>query len=228
MRVHVVGSGAGDVALLVAGIVGATGEVVGVDRSETPLLTARKRAAQHKLPNLSFRVGNPAEMSFERPFDAVVGRYVLMFQPDPAATLRALARHVRPGGVIVFHEPYRANVHSFPPVAAYDTGCDMVSEAFRRSGADPLMGLKLYPTFLAAGLPPPTMRLESVIGGGANCLDQVHFEMDCVQTLQSEIECFGLAGDIKADTLADRVFAEVSASNGVVVGRSEIGAWCCT
>ena len=30
-------------------------------------------------------------MTFDRPFDAVIGRYVLMFQRDPAAMLRALA-----------------------------------------------------------------------------------------------------------------------------------------
>src|SRR5437870_951362 len=36
---------------------------------------------------------------------------------------------------------------------------------FRRWGGDPRMGVKLHSTFIAAGLPAPTMRLESVIGG---------------------------------------------------------------
>jgi hypothetical protein len=43
-----------------------------------------------------FREGDPAEMAFERPFDAVIGRYVLMFQRDPTAMLRKLAVHVTP------------------------------------------------------------------------------------------------------------------------------------
>ena len=94
-------------------------------------------------------------------------------------------------------------------------------------GADPLMGVKLYATFLAAGLPAPVLRLESVIAGGANGLDQVHFEMDVVGTLVSEMERLGVAtaSDVDPDTLVDRVLAEMLASGSVVVGRSEIGAW---
>jgi 2-polyprenyl-3-methyl-5-hydroxy-6-metoxy-1,4-benzoquinol methylase len=34
-------------------------------------------------------------------FDAVVGRYVLVFSPNPAAMLKTAARLVRPGGIIV-------------------------------------------------------------------------------------------------------------------------------
>jgi len=30
----------------------------------------------------------------------------------------------------------------------------------------PRMGLSLYPTFIAAGLPPPELRLECAVGGG--------------------------------------------------------------
>jgi hypothetical protein len=32
--------------------------------------------------------------------------------------------------------------------------------------------------------------------------------------------------ELQPDTLSERVFAAVSASGSVVVGRSEIGAWC--
>ena len=166
-------------------------------------------------------------MHFDAPFDAAVGRYVLMFQPDPIAMLRAVAVHVRPGGVIVFHEPYRDGVRSFPPVALYDRGWELVDETFRRSGADPLMGIKLHATFVAAGLPAPSMRMESVIAGGATSSDQVHFEMDIVGTLMSEMERLGVATviDVDADTLAERVLAHVTATNSVIVGRSEVGAW---
>jgi 2-polyprenyl-3-methyl-5-hydroxy-6-metoxy-1,4-benzoquinol methylase len=43
----------------------------------------------------------------DRRFDAVVGRYVLMFQPDPVAAIVHAARQVRPEGIIVFQ--YRNN-----------------------------------------------------------------------------------------------------------------------
>lgn len=167
MRVLDVGSGAVDVAFLAAELVGATGEVVGTDRSGAALAVARERATEMSFSTVTFRQGDPTEMVFERPFDAVICRYVLMYQPDPAASLTKLAAHVRPGGIVVFHEPYRDNVRSYPPVAAYDRGWELVDETLRRSGADPLLGIKLHAAFLAAGLPAPTMRMESVIAGGA-------------------------------------------------------------
>jgi SAM-dependent methyltransferase len=227
MRVLDVGSGVGDVAFLVADLVGDAGTVVGTDRSATALEVARRRAEERSCSNVTFREGDPAEMTFDHRFDAVVGRYVLMFQPDPVDMLRKVAAHARPGGIVAFHEPYRDGIRSYPPVAAYDRGWGLVDETFRKSGADPLMGIKLHATFIAAGLPAPSMRLESVIAGGGTSSDQVHFEMDVVETLVPEMERLGVAtaSDVHADTLADRVLEEVTATDSVIVGRSEIGAW---
>src|SRR5690242_9611805 len=104
MRVLDVGSGNGEVAFLAAALVGHDGLVIGTDRVPGPIAAARARAQARSLRNVDFRVGDPGEMTFERPFDAVVGRYVLQFNPDPAAMLRKLAGHLRPGGVVAFHE----------------------------------------------------------------------------------------------------------------------------
>src|SRR5262249_60508592 len=95
---------------------------------------------------------------------------------------RALTRHLRRGGVVVFHEPDRDGIRSFPPVPLYDRCCKLVDETIRRWGGDPRMGINLYPTFIAAGLPAPRMRLESVIGGRRSRSGQVHFEDDGVSS----------------------------------------------
>ena len=120
MRVLDVGSGVGDVAFVAAELVGETGTVVGTDRSGLAIALARHRAAERSLRTVSFREGDPTEMNFEEPFDAVVGRYVLMFQPDPVAMLRRVVAHAHPGGLVVFHEPYRGGVRSYPNVTDYD------------------------------------------------------------------------------------------------------------
>jgi SAM-dependent methyltransferase len=227
MRVLDVGSGAGDVALLAAQLVGETGEIVGTDRVGAPLTVAAERARALALDNVRFLEGDPSQMSFDRPFDAVVGRYVLMYQLDAAAMLRQLVRRVRPGGVIMFREPYRDGVRSFPPVPTYDWAWQLVDDALRGTGADTIMGIKLHGVFVAAGLPAPTMRMEALIAGGADSVDHVHLEVDPVRALLPEIERLGLAtaAEIDVDTLTDRVREELIATGGVIVGRSDVGAW---
>ena len=71
------------------------------------------------------------------------------------------------------------------------------------------------------------MRLESVIGGGANSLDQVYFKTYLARTLVPEMERLGVATarEVDAQTLAERVLDEIIGSASVIVGRSEIGAW---
>ena len=103
MRVLDVGSGAGDVAILLAGLVGPKGEIVGTDPASTAIDAAEKRVSTSSLANVTFRHGDPAAMTFDKPFDAVVGRYVLQFIPDPSAAIARLSqppsswrRHVFP------------------------------------------------------------------------------------------------------------------------------------
>jgi hypothetical protein len=89
------------------------------------------------------------------------------------------------------------------------------------------MGIKLYAAFVAAGLPAPSMRLESLIGGGPNASDQVYFKADLARTLAPEMERLGVATahEVDSPTLAQRILDEIISSTSVIVGRSEVGAW---
>src|SRR5215467_9673704 len=93
MRVLDVGSGSGDVTFLAADVVGSNGFVVGIDRSAAAVERATTRASRRNLANVAFEVGDPAAMDFDRPFDAIIGRFVLMYQNDPATSLRNMTRH---------------------------------------------------------------------------------------------------------------------------------------
>jgi ubiquinone/menaquinone biosynthesis C-methylase UbiE len=227
MRVLDVGSGNGQVAVVVADLVGPAGEVVGTDRAAAAVSAARARAQTGGLHWVSFREGDPTTMAFERPFDAIVGRYVLMFQADPAAMLRGLARHLRPGGVIAFHEPDWAGARSVPRAANYDRCCQWIVETFRRLGTEAQMGAKLYAAFVAAGLPEPEMREFALIGGGAGAASWLYQIAELARTMAPEMERVGVvtAAEVDIETLAERLQREVAAGNGIVVGRSEIGAW---
>ena len=93
MRVLDVGSGTGVVAFLAAELVGPSGEVIGTDLAPTAVAAAIKGAAARGLAQVAFRESDPAEMEFERPFDAIVGRYVLWCQADPGCPYQELHPH---------------------------------------------------------------------------------------------------------------------------------------
>lgn len=228
MRVLDVGSGAGHTAFLAADLVGEKGEVIGVDRVATAVEVATRTAKSRGLRNVIFLEGDPAEMAFDLPFDAVVGRYVLLFQADPAAMVRKLAGHLRPGGTIVFHEPEWDKARSIPPAPTYDRCCRWISDTFRLSGTPDMdMGVRLYRAFVDAGLPAPSMRLQTFIGGGAESMDWLQAVAELVISLLPAMEQLGVAtaAEVEATSLPERLRREVSAGGGVVIGRSEIGVW---
>src|SRR5262249_37801495 len=99
MRVLDIGSGAGDVSLLVGELVGRTGSVLGVDANPEVIRIATSRAEASGSTHVSFRVGDIRDLELDRDFDAVVGRLVLMYSTDPSATLRSALRFVRPHGL---------------------------------------------------------------------------------------------------------------------------------
>ena len=206
MHVLGIGSGAGDVAFLAAQLVGASGRVVGVDRSAAALARARSRASELSLGNVTFRESELSAMAFDELFDAAIGRYVLCFQPDPVGLLKAITRLVRPGGILLFHEADREQMRSYPPSPVYDRMCQWLTQIYRRSWMDARMGAKLHSTFLAVGLGPPTMRLHAVIGG-ANALDELHLEADQALVLAADIVRAGIA---TADELGANCFPSES------------------
>jgi ubiquinone/menaquinone biosynthesis C-methylase UbiE len=168
-RVLDLGSGVGDVAMLLARIVGPSGAIVGIERDPTSIARANARAAEAGLRNISFTQADVNQIDSDEPFDAAVGRFILMFLPDPASVLRSLTRLVRPGGVLAFQEPTWIPLLAF--AARFPLWSKLLSsihETFLRSGVDPEMGPNLYHIFQEVGLPAPAMHMETPMGSDAN------------------------------------------------------------
>jgi SAM-dependent methyltransferase len=223
-----VGSGAGDTAFLVADLVGEMGDVVGTDKVAAAIATATERAKTRGIPNVCFREGDPTELEFDRPFDAVVGRYVLLFQPDPTMMLRKLVRQLCPGGVIVFHEPEWDNTRSIPPSPTYGLCRRWIGDALRLVGTpDTNLASRLYQAFVGAGLTAPSMRMQTFVGGGVQCTDWLHAVAELVSSLLPAIERMGVAtaAEVEIETLSERLRREVLANGSLIIGRTEIGIW---
>jgi SAM-dependent methyltransferase len=228
MRVLDVGSGGGDVSFLAADLVGDSGEVVGVDRSGTAVETARAKAETLGLTHVSFAQGDPADLRRAPVFDAAIGRYVLQFQHDPGDLLREVASRVRPGGVIAFHELDWSGARSVPAAPTHDRCCTWAIQTLELSGTETHMGAKLPAAFRSAGLPPPLLRLESLIGAGPHASDLVDLVSSLTETLAPTMESLGLAtaADLDIPTLGHRMLAEVVDNNCLLFGRWQIAAWC--
>jgi SAM-dependent methyltransferase len=226
MRVLDVGSGNGDVAFLVASLVGESGEVLGIDRAPAAVDAANVRARASGLENVNFEVGDPVTLDFEMPFDAVVGRLILMYQPDPVATLRQLTRQLKVGGVLAFQEFDIRAAKCFPESSLFARAMHWVDAAMSRTGADGRMGLKLYSSFIAAGLPAPSMSMDACIGGGAN--DPASLILpEVTRSLLPVIERLGIATaeEVQIDSLQSRIRAEIAALGAVTILPPLIGAW---
>ena len=227
MRVLDVGTGRGDVAFLVADLVGASGTVVGVDRASEAIAVARGRAERASLANVSFVQGDPADVPFAAPYDAVVGRFLLQWQPEPAEMLRLLASRLRPGGVLAFHEIDFVGRRSSPPVALWDRCCNLAVEALSAGGAHIDSGSRLPSWFAAAGLPAPSMQMTATVGAGANCQAVAQRLSLLIATLLPALEQRGLVEphEFDPETLAERLVRDVTATASFVVNTSDLTAW---
>jgi SAM-dependent methyltransferase len=152
MRVLDVGSGVGDIAILVARLVGPDGSVVGVDVDGSTLQTARDRAGLLGLQNVTFIQGDVRSAEIGADFDAAVGRLVLLYLADPAEALHAIKEHVRPGGVLAFQELDLDQVpsRSFPEGTLWDQTGRLVIETFAGAGTRVRMGRQLFSSFVEA------------------------------------------------------------------------------
>jgi ubiquinone/menaquinone biosynthesis C-methylase UbiE len=235
MRVLDLGCGPGDVSFLAARIVGAQGSVVGVDASDEAIALAQRRARYLGIDNVEFIAGDVLQLEAADPalarvggarFDALIGRLVLMYLPEPANALRRLARLLRPDALVTFQEFDIELAGTLPRCELFEKTVAMVKAAFRHRKLDLRFGRSLSQIFRAAGLPAPEMRMEGRVESGANALScdaiaQVTRTLLPVM-IQGEI---ATAEEIDIDTLATRLRDEVIERDASLAYVPLIAAW---
>jgi len=225
-RVLEIGSGAGDVAMLAAKVVGSSGAVVGVEREATTIAKARARVAAAGLSNVSFVHGDVAGVESAETFDAVVGRLMILeYIPHPGPALRSLSALLRPGGLMVFQDACWGPLLQLSAHLPLRSRCaSLIYRAFELSGAHVNMELVLYRAIQESGLPVPNMRIEVPVGKEPSI---VHWVYDIFCTLLPRMPSDELKdkeiGDL--ETLKSRLEAERVAANsfGACVGL--VSAW---
>jgi arsenite methyltransferase len=113
-RVLDLGCGSGRDVYALAQLVGADGEVVGVDMTEEQLAVAQRHRAFHReafgFDNVSFRHGYIEDLEAlqlaDGSFDVIVSNCVINLSPDKDAVLHEIHRLLKPGGEFYFSDVY--------------------------------------------------------------------------------------------------------------------------
>jgi SAM-dependent methyltransferase len=225
MRVVDLGSGAGDICILLAEMVGPGGSVTGLDVDQNALIHAQERVAAAGVSNITFVHSDFAHYVPNAPVDAIVGRLVLMYQDDPAAALTKITQYLRSGGVVAFLEPWFQSPSG--PDSTTKTAITCIVETLRRSGAHVDLGPRLHRVFLAAGLPLPSMRFEMVVDprGDSPLYDYV---ADTVAQLLPRAIEYGIPGadGLDVSSIAGRIRTEMNAAGYAMMGSPLVCAWC--
>ncbi len=225
MTVLDVGCGVGDVSLSAARMVGPTGRIVGIDRADEALRTARIRAEAARMPWVSFEKADLAAHRDGGGYDAVVGRFILMHLPKPTEPLQKLKALVKPGGIVAFIEMDVNSAAAVPELPLFTRCLHWISAVYRRAGMEPNMGSQLYATFRNAGLEPEltgTCRVE----GGSDAF-AYEYVAESIRSLASSIEYWGVASakELDVPTLAERLKVAALAGGHCFIFPRIVGAW---
>src|SRR5262250_2084546 len=104
MRVLDLGCGIGEVSLIAARLVGPHGRVHGIDLDPAALEIARSRIHSAGYDRVTFEAVGLEEHSPSVPYDAVIGRHILIHTKDALAVLKKAVAMVRVGGLLAFQE----------------------------------------------------------------------------------------------------------------------------
>ena len=226
MHVLDLGCGVGDVSLLASRMVGQSGAVLGIDRAASSVETARRRAGTMGAGNVRFEIADLETFNSAEMFDAVIGRLVLLYQPDPSATLRRFRNFLRPDGIIAFQETDIETSSQVPASETFSRVRSWILAGFKTGGAELNMGSRLLSTFLNAGLPRPAMIAASRVESGPD--SQAYASMaQIVQSLLPLLERTGTATieEVAIDTLADRLRQDAVKNESVTFPPRLVGAW---
>lgn len=221
MTVLELGCGPGEVSALLSEIVGPTGSVLAIDRSDEMLSAAKRNIEKAEKQNVRFIRADlndsPDYLGAVKhsSFDAIAGRRVLMYLANPERVLAGLLPWIREGGLAVFEEADSTlcpgHVATMP---AHKRGVSLLDKMLGKEGVDRSMGFHLPATFSAAGFQFERIWGEAVIDGQG---DQYTLG-ELLQLLQPRLESSEVATASEVESLITQIEEERDATTVFVSG----------
>jgi SAM-dependent methyltransferase len=225
MRVLDIGCGTGEVSLAAARVVGSSGRVLGVDMDPGVLERARENATAASFRNVTFEQGTLPDLEVPEPFDALVGRLILIHLDDPVATVKGLTRFVRPGGVVTFQDFNISRTRAIPPVPVVTESVAWICAALRQGRRDPDMGEQLAEVLRLSGLSDPSVAVAVPTGGPDSAA--VTLIAESTRSLLPVMERGGIvtAQEVDIDTLRTRMVRACTEVQATVYVPELVASW---
>jgi ubiquinone/menaquinone biosynthesis C-methylase UbiE len=209
---------------LLAVLVGPTGKVVGVERSDDAVDRARQFVASQGLTNVEVRSGDGRETGLDRDAsDLVTPRLVLVNVPEPEQLIAEAVALAKPGGVVAYHEAVWP-VHTYdPPLRAWDRLYDIVQAYADRNGIDLFIGRRMA----------RLLREHGIIDVQANAITHVYpvghgrrmLAFDFVDNLSGRFVDDGLVEADELTALKAELWEHLENPDTFVISNLFIQAW---
>jgi ubiquinone/menaquinone biosynthesis C-methylase UbiE len=213
--------------LIAARIVGRRGSVTGIDPDRAALDIAQARANEENLSHLNFEQAAFETYTTDRPYDAIVGRHILIHSRDPLGWIRKAKSLLRSGGIAGFQE---YDVSYFPPIEPelplFTELREYLVEFFRRAVAYADVGARLYHWMQVTEFSNTRSSAECLMSGGVESSFYEWFA-ETIRSVTPLLESLGIASaaDLDLDTLAIRLREEGVSCAGCLTTPLIVSCW---
>jgi ubiquinone/menaquinone biosynthesis C-methylase UbiE len=225
MHILDIGCGRGDVSFLLADMVGIEGSVLGLDLDDIALKVARERANENMLTNVDFVKSDLNALSIDNAqFDAIVGRRVLMYLPDPRRVISELTAMLKIGGMMIFQESDSTlSSKSIVPMPLHKQIDKWIWDTVEREGGNIHLGFDLWSLLTQKGLTVEKLRAEAIVQTPDTPLPRALI----VKLMLPRIIKTGVATEeeININTLEDRLTEERENSKATYISEIVFYAW---
>ncbi|MDR3544064.1 MAG: methyltransferase domain-containing protein [Desulfosporosinus sp.] len=225
MHVLDIGCGRGDLSILLADMVGTEGTVLGLDVDESALTLARERIQQNMLANVTFIQADLSRLSINHVhFDAIVGRRVLMYLPEPRRVIADLPALLKVGGLMIFQEhDSTMSPGSVVPMPLHSQVNKWIWDTVESEGGNIHIGFDLWSLLSQKGVVVEKVRAEAVVQ-----TPDAPFPMTpIVRAMLNRIIKTGVAteDEIDINTLENRLDEERQKSKTTYIREMVFCAW---
>jgi SAM-dependent methyltransferase len=203
---------------------GATGRVVGVERSAEQVQRAQQFTADSHLTNVEVVHADARNTDLpEQAFDLATARLVLVNVPEPEQLVAEMVRLVRSGGIVALHEPDSTTQRCDPPHPAQTRLLQLLNTYAEMNGIDRSIGLRV----------PRILRELGLVDVRTNALVHVYppahgrrlLLLEFVENARSRILDKELIGEVELNELTAALKRHLEDPRTLVVSSLFIQAW---